>query len=73
MQAPTTGADVPPLVWTVNPKVVEAPAARVPFQECLTVITSPAVVGVPFQTAETFWGDATVTGTAHPVMPEPPP
>lgn len=61
-----------PFVVTVNPKLVEAPAARVPFQAGLTVITSPEVVGVPFQTAETFWGEGTVTGTVQVVMPEPP-
>ncbi|PZX42549.1 hypothetical protein K373_01038 [Streptomyces sp. DvalAA-21] len=31
VQAPTAGAEVLPFVMTVNPKLVEAPAARVPL------------------------------------------
>lgn len=60
---PTVGAASLPFLAAVNPKPVEAPAARVPFQLGFTVMTLPSQVGVPFQREETdCWaGRVTVT------------
>lgn len=50
---PTVGAASLPFFAAVNPKLVDAPAARGPFQLGRTVITLPLQVGVPFQSEET--------------------
>ena len=65
---PTTGSVVLPFVVTVKPKLVEAPAAGVPFQAGLTVSTSPEVAGVPFHVAVRVY-----VAVQEPVPPSPPP
>ena len=48
---------------TVKPKLVEAPAARLPLPFGFMVMTLPLLsqVGVPFQVAEIFCGEVRVT------------
>lgn len=56
--------------FTVKPKLVDAPAARDPFQVGLTVMTLPlpSQVGEPFHTVTTFCGGVMVTFTLQPVI-----
>jgi hypothetical protein len=51
VQPPTFGAAVFPFVITVNPKLVEPPAARLPLPFGFMVMTLPLLSqgGVPFQ------------------------
>jgi hypothetical protein len=56
--------------FTVKPKLVDAPAAREPFQVERTVMTVPFVVGEPFHTETTLCGEAMVTSTLQPVIGE---
>lgn len=58
---PTVGAASLPFFAAVNPKLVDAPAARGPFQLGRTVITLPLQVGVPFQSEETDCWAGSVT------------
>jgi hypothetical protein len=64
-QAPRVGAEKLPFAMTVKPKLVEAPAARLPLPFGRIVITFPLLsqVGLPFQVVETRCGGLTVTVT----------
>ncbi len=52
---------------TVNPELVDAPAARLPlpFGRIVMTLPPPSQLGLPFQVAETFCGEVTVTVAVH--------
>jgi hypothetical protein len=58
-----------PLVAAVNPKVVEAPAPRAPFQPTFFTVTDPELpVAVPFQMLAMLCPLARVISTVQLVM-----
>jgi hypothetical protein len=65
MQEPTFGAFQLPFAMTVKPKLVELLAERLPLPFGRMVIALPlsSQVGLPFQVAEIFRGEETVTFT----------
>jgi hypothetical protein len=58
VQETGVGATVLPFFITVRPKLVDAPAARLPLPSGFIVMTVPLLsqVGVPYQVAEILWG-----------------
>ena len=72
MQEPIAGAALLPFFMTVKPKLVEAPAARLPLPFGFIVMTLPLLsqLGVPFQVVETFCGEVTVTFTLQALIAE---
>jgi hypothetical protein len=63
VHAPIAGAAELPFFITVKPKLVDAPAARLPLPLGCMVMTLPLLsqVGEPFQVAMVFCGGVTVT------------
>lgn len=63
MRAPIAGVVLAPFFMTVKPKLVDAPTTKPPLPFGFIVMTFPLLSqpGVPFQVAEIFCGEVTVT------------
>lgn len=72
VQEPSTGAALLPFFMTVKPKLVDAPAARLPLPFGRIVMTLPELsqVGVPFQVEEILCGGVIVTVVVQLVIGE---
>ena len=67
------GVGVEALPLAVKPKVVEALAASVPFQDrFFTVAADPLVVSAPAQSCVIVWPPASVQVTVQPLIAEAP-